>query len=90
MALGEEIVPVTSYRLGHRCRWLLPGDILHFIHNPNRRRLEPSFFHFREPHQTCDIIDARDPLPILGTILALLPYFRSDHFAHVRGRRVGL
>ena len=49
MALGEEIVLVTSYRLGHRCRWLLPGDILHFIHNPNPRRLEPSFFHFRAP-----------------------------------------
>lgn len=89
MALGEEIVPVTSYRLGHRCRWLLPGDILHFIHNPNRWQLEPSFFHFRETHQTYDIIDTRDPLPILGTILALLPYFRSNDLAHVRGRRAG-
>jgi predicted ATP-grasp superfamily ATP-dependent carboligase len=87
MALGEDVAPVTSYRLGHRCRWLLPGDILHFIHNPNRWQLEPSFFRFRASHQTYDIIDARDPLPILGTMLSLLPYFVSADFAHVRGRR---
>ncbi len=87
MALGEDVAPVTSYPLGHHCRWLLPGDILHFFDNPNRWHMEPSFFRFRAPHQTYDIIDARDPLPVLGTILALLPYFGSDDFAHVRGRR---
>ncbi|HAA03119.1 MAG TPA: hypothetical protein DCE18_07085, partial [Syntrophobacteraceae bacterium] len=87
MALGEHVPPVTSYRLGHRCRWLLPGDILHFLASPNRWHLEPSFFRFRAPDQTDDIIDVRDPLPVLGAILSLLPYFGSDDFAHVRRRR---
>ncbi len=87
MALGEDFAPITSYRLGHRCRWLLPGDILHFLHNPNRWQLEPSFFRFRAPDQTYDIIDPHDPLPILGTILALLPFYRSRDFAYVRHRR---
>jgi predicted ATP-grasp superfamily ATP-dependent carboligase len=89
MALERDFAPVNSYRIGHRCRWLLPGDILHFLQNPDRWHLEPSFFRFRAPHLTYDIIDAQDPGPILGTILALLPFYGSRDFVHVRGRRTG-
>lgn len=49
-ALGEPIQPVFEYRAGLRCRWLIPGDILHFLSNPQRFRLEPSFFQFRGLH----------------------------------------
>jgi hypothetical protein len=34
-----------------------------------------------------DIIDMDDPLPILGSFLALLPFYGSKDFAHVRMRR---
>jgi predicted ATP-grasp superfamily ATP-dependent carboligase len=30
VAMGEEFAPVRDYKVGVRCRWLLPGDILQF------------------------------------------------------------
>ncbi len=87
MALGLDFSPVLDYKLGCVCRWLLPGDILHFIKNPKRWHLKPNFFQFRNPRLTYDIIDMDDPLPILGSILALLPFYGSEDFAHVRTRR---
>ena len=87
MALGLDFPAVHSYRLGHLCRWLLPGDILHFLQNPNRWRLKPSFFQFRRANMSYDIIDMDDPLPILGTFLGLLPFYSSKDFVHVRMRR---
>lgn len=87
MALGLDFTAVHTYRLGHLCRWLLPGDILHFLQNPNRWRLKPSFFQFRRPNLSYDIIDMDDPLPILGTFLGLLPFYSSKDFVHVRMRR---
>jgi predicted ATP-grasp superfamily ATP-dependent carboligase len=87
VALGYDVQPVTSYRLGCRARWLLPGDVLHFFHNPKRWQMEPSFFRFNEPDAVDDIIDSRDPLPVLGTLLSLFPYYLSKDFIHIRRRR---
>ncbi len=87
VALGLDFPAVHTYRVGHLCRWLLPGDILHFLQNPNRWRLKPSFFEFRRPNMSYDIIDMDDPLPILGSLLALLPFYGSKDFFHVRMRR---
>jgi len=36
---------------------------------------------------TYDIVDLKDPLPILGSVLALLPFYLSQDFVHVRTRR---
>lgn len=69
MALGEEFNPVLEYELGKRCRWLLPGDILHFLTNPRRFRLRPSFFQFRG--MAYDILSREDPLPTLARFLTL-------------------
>jgi predicted ATP-grasp superfamily ATP-dependent carboligase len=88
MALGLDFPPVLDYKLGQLCRWLLPGDILHFLKNPQRWKLQPSFFEFRQPNLTYDIIDIKDPLPILGSVLALLPFYGSHDFVHVRTRRL--
>jgi predicted ATP-grasp superfamily ATP-dependent carboligase len=87
MALGRDYAPVTEYRVGHRSRWLLPGDILHFLNNPRRLSLSPGFFDFRGPGLTYDIIDRKDPWPVLGTLLSLLPYFGRKDFEGVRRRR---
>jgi predicted ATP-grasp superfamily ATP-dependent carboligase len=73
-ARGETMGPRPEYALGVRARWLLPGDLLHFFANPNRFRLEPSFFRFREKNLHYDILDPRDPWPVLGTALSLLPF----------------
>ena len=68
IALGYDVVPKLDFKLGEFCRWLLPGDILHFISNPNRFDLNPSFFKFFEKNLHYDIISINDPLPILGII----------------------
>jgi predicted ATP-grasp superfamily ATP-dependent carboligase len=77
MALGEEFEPVLEYEVGARCRWLLPGDILHFLTNPQRLYLRPSFFRFRG--MAYDILSRDDPMPTLGRLLTLfsLPWDRD-------------
>jgi predicted ATP-grasp superfamily ATP-dependent carboligase len=69
MAMGEEFDPVLEYTVGDRCRWLLPGDILHFLTNPNRFHLKPSFFQFRG--MAYDILSRDDPMPAVGRFLTL-------------------
>jgi hypothetical protein len=69
MAMGEAFEPVRDYEVGVRCRWLLPGDILHFLQNPDRFHLEPSFFECRGTFD--DILSWDDPLPTIGSFLTL-------------------
>ena len=70
MAMGEEFAPVMDYKVGVRCRWLLPGDLLHFLQNPHRFHLKPSFFQFKGIPD--DILSCDDPLPLVGSLLTLL------------------
>jgi hypothetical protein len=69
MAIGEDFDPVLEYEVGTRCRWFLPGDILHFLTNPNRFHLKPSFFQFRG--MAYDILSRDDPMPTVGRFLTL-------------------
>lgn len=71
MAVDGDIEPVWDYETGIRCRWLIPGDILHFISNPERLRLNPSFF---TRAQGDDIISVTDPMPIVGRVSSVLPF----------------
>jgi predicted ATP-grasp superfamily ATP-dependent carboligase len=71
MALGERIEPVHEYREGVVGRWLLQGDLLHYLTNPNRRHMKPSFWQFRGPDWHYDISSWRDPLPTVAKILSL-------------------
>jgi len=79
-----DIEPVTDYAEGLRCRWLLPGDILHFICNPKRFRLKPAFFNFSKNNRHDDFISFSDPGPTLGFFLAVLRnLFNLDKWRHV-------
>lgn len=69
LATNGDIEPVTDYREGVRCRWLIPGDVLHFIKNPERFSLKPGFFNFRIKD---DILSITDPMPIIGRISSAL------------------
>jgi predicted ATP-grasp superfamily ATP-dependent carboligase len=75
MARGERFEPVLTYEVGRRCRWLLPGDLFHFLTNPNRFHLSPSFFDFFNENTCYDIISIKDPWPVLGRVLTLLTLF---------------
>lgn len=72
MSRGENFKPVETYQIGKRCRWLLPGDILHFLHSPRRAKHWSQFFNFWDRNMAYDIVSRKDPLPALARILTLL------------------
>lgn len=77
VAMTGDCPEVRQYQVGLRCRWLLPGDILHFAANPNRWRMDPPFWSLGAPNTVWDIIDANDPGPVLGFGLAAFRYLFS-------------
>ncbi len=83
MAMDGDIESVVNYAVGVKCRWLIPGDLLHFIKNPGRLRLKPNFFDFTIKD---DIISLKDPLPILGRISSVLTFFYDKEMKDLLNR----
>ncbi|MGB9629302.1 MAG: hypothetical protein ACPL6D_11635, partial [Thermodesulfobacteriota bacterium] len=79
--------PVLSYKVGMRCRWLLLGDLLHFLSNPERFRLQPPFFRFFEPNTCYDILSKDDPLPILGAMATFFTFLYDPEMKRFLERR---
>jgi len=77
MATEGDIKPVTDYHFGVKCRWLIPGDILHFIFNKDRFYLDPNFFRLFDRDTYYDILSKDDPGPIWGTIIYYLSNMMS-------------
>lgn len=71
MSQGHHESPVTDYVVGKRGRALLPGDVLHFLSNPDRWRMDPPIWTTTLPDDT---ISVKDPLPMLGFVLSTLRY----------------
>jgi predicted ATP-grasp superfamily ATP-dependent carboligase len=63
-----------QYELGKRTRWLIPGDILHFMTNKNRLRMDPPFISTRKYLLKDDSFLLSDPLPTVALILACVRY----------------
>jgi predicted ATP-grasp superfamily ATP-dependent carboligase len=74
MARKEYFEPVLHYAVGKRFRWLLLGDILHFLNHPQRFDFHPSFFHFFDPNTSYDIFSKDDPFPLLGSVATFLTF----------------
>jgi predicted ATP-grasp superfamily ATP-dependent carboligase len=87
MARGESFDPVLSYTIGKRCRWLLFGDILHFLNSPHRFHLDPSFFRFFDPDTSYDIISQEDPLPVLGAMATFFTFLYDPEMKRFLQRR---
>lgn len=87
MSRGENFKPVEHYQTGKKCRWLLPGDLLHFIYNPERMSLFPEFFNFWDKNTSYDILSLKDPLPILGRMLTPLTFLYDPDMKHRLKRR---
>jgi hypothetical protein len=67
----------------------LPGDILHFIHNPRRARLAREFSHFLDGDMAYDIVSVKDPLPALARILTPLTFvYDPDMKQRLKERRL--
>ncbi|MHC4738614.1 MAG: carboxylate--amine ligase [Planctomycetota bacterium] len=87
MVVEGDVKPVMNYPQGIRCRWLLPGDILHFLMNPNRFRMKPSFFNFSKNNRRDDFISWKDPGPTFGFFLtALTSLLNIKSWKHVFAR----
>lgn len=72
---GEGKIDATfKYKSGLMCSWLLPGDILHFIANKDRKKMNPPFLAGKKYGAHDDIISTKDPLPVPGFILACFRY----------------
>jgi len=87
MARGESFDPVIRYTIGKRCRWLLFGDILHFLNSPHRFHLDPSFFRFFDPDTSYDIISQEDPLPVLGAMATFFTFLYDPEMKRFLERR---
>jgi len=70
LAMGQQIRETHLYTLGRRCRWLVPGDLLHFLVNPERGRLDPPFFEFNDATMVYDGFYAHDKRATLGVLLS--------------------
>jgi len=87
IARGDPFDPVLNYTVGKRCRWLLFGDLLHFLKNPYRFHLRPPFFHFFDPDTAYDIISKKDPLPILGAMATFFTFLYDSEMKRFLERR---
>jgi predicted ATP-grasp superfamily ATP-dependent carboligase len=87
MARGEKFNPVLDYTVGRRSRWLLFGDILHFLNNPERFRLQPPFLRFFEPNTCEDMISRDDPLPAIGALATFFTFLYDPEMKRFLERR---
>ena len=70
MSVDGDVAAQDDYTPGIRCRWLIPGDILHLLSNLRRLKGSPGFF--RSNHGD-DLLSASDPLPVIGRLSSFLP-----------------
>ncbi|RJQ51672.1 MAG: ATP-grasp domain-containing protein [Nitrospiraceae bacterium] len=74
LAVKGDVEPVHDYRTGVMCRFVVPGDLLHFLYNPDRFKMKPGFFNMTIKD---DIFSLKDPLPLLGRVSSVFS-FLSD------------
>jgi predicted ATP-grasp superfamily ATP-dependent carboligase len=91
VATGQHVKELHTYAVGRRCRWLLPGEVLHFLANPNRLHMDPPFFQFGRAETVSDGLYADDLGATLGVLLSCGHYlFDHDLWGMVlRGKRRG-
>ncbi|HYA93744.1 MAG TPA: ATP-grasp domain-containing protein [Thermodesulfobacteriota bacterium] len=87
MARKEYFEPVLHYAVGKRFRWLLLGDILHFLNHPQRFDLHPSFFNFFDPNTSYDIFSKDDPFPLLGSVATFLTFLYDSEMKRFLEKR---
>lgn len=87
MARRESFDPILRYTVGKRCRWLLLGDLLHFLNNPHRFHLRPSFFQFFDPNTSYDIISRDDPFPLMGSVATFFTFLYDPEMKRFLERR---
>ena len=69
-SLGTEgdVEPCMDYQVGKICRSMLPGEVLHFLTNGRRWRMEPSFWRFRGPNLGYSVWSRDDVRPAFANL----------------------
>lgn len=79
MVTEGDVEPVTEYRIGVKCRLLIPNDLLWLMsslwHSHKKMEALLEFFKFR--NMDYDIISKDDPLPILGALRVAFGHFEQ-------------
>jgi len=70
LAVDGDIARSDAYTTGVRCKWLIPGELMRFLHNP--ARFSPGQGLFAMDAED-DILSFDDPMPTIGRISSLLP-----------------
>ncbi len=87
VALRKDFPEVHNYKIGHKTRWLLPGDLLHFLSGSKMRAPFKEFFPLRAKNLSYDIISINDPGPTIGKLLSFFACFYDPKLKSVLQRR---
>lgn len=87
LARGEEVEIIPDFSVDEVCRAFLPYDLIHFLANPKRFQMNPSFFKFWGRKIRYDILSWRDPMPTFGFFLTVLR-FAADPEIWIRQARM--
>jgi predicted ATP-grasp superfamily ATP-dependent carboligase len=82
-ARGETFAPVTEWREGVRARVFFPGDVMHWLRNPDRAAMDPPLLDFsaRDDYWRRD-----DPAPAAALALSVLTgFFHREWRKFLRG-----
>jgi predicted ATP-grasp superfamily ATP-dependent carboligase len=71
MFTDGDVEPITDYKAGIKCRWLLPGDLLWFASTPNKLKNFKEIIRFDVPD---DILSLNDFGPTLGFFSATIRF----------------
>ena len=63
LCLDKETSPPEKVEIGRRSRWFFPGDLLHFLWNPNRLAMDPPLVSGKKQRVYDDTFSLHDPLP---------------------------
>lgn len=88
MAVDGDVKSVYDYKIGVKCRWFIPGDILHLysaLKAPkwDKSELIKNFIKFGENDLHYDYLSWDDPLPAFGACATTLKHFID----FIRGKR---
>lgn len=74
LARGKDVRGPDAYKVGLRCVWRLPADLLHALRHPLRQAASASRLAPAAAGSFDDTICLEDPLPTLGFAVAALRY----------------
>ncbi|WP_416828366.1 ATP-grasp domain-containing protein [Ectobacillus polymachus] len=79
LCAGQDIRYEKKYEIGRRSRWFFPGDLLHFVCNPNRFSMNPPLFASKKHRIHDDTFILSDPVPGLILLLTVFRFVFSIH-----------